>query len=81
MTDIEDSERISPFLKRLMKLCPSNDYQCQLTSPIEIPRNCIPHEASIQHQLWRTLAKISHLNVMDHHDIISNIQGTEECIA
>lgn len=43
-TDIEDSGRISPFLKCLMKLHLDNNYQCQLTPQIKIPRNCMPHK-------------------------------------
>lgn len=60
------------------EICLGNDYQCQLTSPTEIPRNCIPHEASTQYQLRRILAKTSNLNLIVPHDLISNMQGAEE---
>lgn len=55
----ENNERLSPFLKCLMKLYLGNDRQQQLTSQIEIPRNCVPHEGSIQQQLGRILAENS----------------------
>lgn len=57
MTD--NTERSSPFFKCLIKLYLGNDRQQQLTSQIEIPRNCGSHEGSIQKQLGRILAENS----------------------
>lgn len=70
MTDIEDSGRISPFFKCLMKPFLGGDYQCQLISQIEIPGNFIHYEGSIQHQLWRIFAKNSNSNLIEPNDLI-----------